>query len=79
MQFFYRHDSGSIVVPMGYQAIIIPAVATTEAVTVTISHQDTAEDIIWNVISGLLLGQGTKLTTRRSIHYNAVMLPILKP
>jgi hypothetical protein len=78
MQFFFRHDSGSMVVPMGWQVIIIPAVATAEVVTITISHQDTAEDVVWNVGSGSLLGPGTKLTTTRAIHYHSVLLPILK-
>jgi hypothetical protein len=76
MQFFFRHDYGSVAVPLGWQAIIIPAVVTGEAVVITISHQATSEDVVWNVGSGLLLGPGTNLTTMRSIHYQTVLLPI---
>jgi hypothetical protein len=65
-------------VPMGCQVIIIPAVTTAEAVNITICHHDTAEDIAWNVATGLLLGQGTTLTTQRAIYYYTVLLPISK-
>ncbi|KAH7123419.1 hypothetical protein B0J13DRAFT_680091 [Dactylonectria estremocensis] len=74
-RFFFRHDSGPMTVPTGWLKIIVPTTSTTEPGMVTVSNQNVQEDVVWNTGFGILLGQGTTLTTSKTIYYISVGIP----
>ncbi|KAF4448261.1 hypothetical protein F53441_8294 [Fusarium austroafricanum] len=73
---FYRHEPGSISVLPGWIKVIVPALVDGGCQVSIAGPTLEQQDINWNNKMGVILGEGMRLSTSRTIFYSSVSIPL---